>query len=246
MPRPNVTVRHVDAATLVDEGQRFDSIVMLNVLEHIADDVAVLQTLGKLLEPEGRIILYVPALNGLYGPWDRKVGHYRRYAPWRLRAVLAAAGLVEVDVRYMNLLSVPAWWAFSRTKAERGVGGSLALWDRTGIRLGRRFESVVRVPVGLTSSASLAWTADQRSARAVSPRWPVAISAAWMSSVNTKIEKPATIRNSPVTARWLVTDNSAGPCRSGSSARRAGRPGRAPTTNDAERTNAVPCTGTTA
>ena len=149
MAAPNVTVRHVDAVTLVDEGQRFDSIVMLNVLEHIADDVAVLQTLGKLLEPEGRIILYVPALNGLYGPWDRKVGHYRRYAPWRLRAVLAAAGLVDVDVRYMNLLSVPAWWAFSRTKAERGVGRSLALWDRTGIRLGRRFESVVRVPVGL-------------------------------------------------------------------------------------------------
>ena len=126
---PNVTVRHVDAVTLVDEGQRFDSVVMLNVLEHIADDVAVLQTLEKPLEPEGRIILYVPALNGLYGPWDRKVGHSGRYAPWRLRAVLAAAGLVDVDMP----LHEPAVGArvvgvLPDEGQERGVGRSLALW----------------------------------------------------------------------------------------------------------------------
>ena len=88
----NVEVRKVDLLELVDEGQRFDSVVMLNVLEHIEDDVAVLRMLGSLLEPDGRVVLYVPALNGLYGKWDRKVGHYRRYAPWRLRAVLDEAG----------------------------------------------------------------------------------------------------------------------------------------------------------
>jgi SAM-dependent methyltransferase len=145
----NVEVRKVDLLELVDEGQRFDSVVMLNVLEHIADDVAVLRMLGSLLEPDGRVVLYVPALNGLYGKWDRKVGHYRRYAPWRLRAVLDEAGMSPVELGYMNALSVPAWWAFSHSDVEKSTAGSMSLWDKTGIAWGRRIESIVPVPFGL-------------------------------------------------------------------------------------------------
>jgi SAM-dependent methyltransferase len=145
----NVEVRKVDALDLVDEGRRFDSIVMLNVLEHIEDDVAILRTLGSLLEPDGRIVLYVPALNGLYGRWDRKVGHYRRYAPWRLRAVLDEAGMAPVEMGYMNALSVPVWWAFSHSDVEKSNAGKMSLWDKTGIAWGRRIESVIPVPFGL-------------------------------------------------------------------------------------------------
>jgi hypothetical protein len=122
---------------------------MINVLEHIQDDVSALAAVASLLEPGGRIVVYVPALNGLYGAWDRKIGHYRRYAPWRLRRVLAEAGLVELEMRYMNALSLPAWWAFSRANVARASAGSLSLWDKTGIRAGRWLESIVRVPFGL-------------------------------------------------------------------------------------------------
>jgi 2-polyprenyl-3-methyl-5-hydroxy-6-metoxy-1,4-benzoquinol methylase len=146
---PNVTVRRAELAELADEGLRFDSVVLLNVLEHIEDDVAALESLRGLLAPSGRIVLYVPALNGLYGAFDRKAGHYRRYAAWRMRQVFAAAGLVEVEMRYMNLLSVPAWWIFSRGNLERSSAGQLSLWDKTGIVVGRRLESLIRVPVGL-------------------------------------------------------------------------------------------------
>jgi 2-polyprenyl-3-methyl-5-hydroxy-6-metoxy-1,4-benzoquinol methylase len=145
----NVTVRKLDLADFVDEGQRFDSVVMLNVLEHIEDDVAILRMLGSLLAPRGRVVLYVPALNGLYGKFDRKAGHYRRYAPWRLRAVLAEAGLAPVEMGYMNALSIPAWLAFSHSDVEKSAAGSLSLWDKTGIAWGRRIESVVPVPFGL-------------------------------------------------------------------------------------------------
>jgi protein-L-isoaspartate O-methyltransferase len=146
---PNVTVRHADLVELFNEEQRFDSIVMINVLEHVEDDVAALASLRQLLVPGGRVVLYIPALNGLYGPWDRKVGHYRRYAKWRMRKVLAAAGLVEVDMRYMNALSIPAWWIFSQGNVERSVAGRLSLWDRTGVVIGRRLESIIQPPVGL-------------------------------------------------------------------------------------------------
>jgi 2-polyprenyl-3-methyl-5-hydroxy-6-metoxy-1,4-benzoquinol methylase len=146
---PNVTVRQADLTELVDEGLRFDSVVMVNVLEHIEDDVAALESLRGLLVPGGRIVLYVPALNGMYGKFDRRAGHYRRYAPWRMRRVLAAAGLREVRMRYMNFLSIPPWWIFSRGNVEQSPTGRLSLWDRTGVVIGRRLESVVRVPIGL-------------------------------------------------------------------------------------------------
>lgn len=145
----NVEVREVDVLELIDEGRRFDSVVMLNVLEHIEDDVAILRMLGSLLEPEGRVVVYVPALNGLYGKWDRKVGHYRRYAPWRLRAVLDEAGMTPVEIGYMNALSIPAWLAFANSDVEKSNAGSMSLWDKTGIAWGRRIESVVPIPFGL-------------------------------------------------------------------------------------------------
>jgi len=146
---PNVTVRQADLVDLLDDGERFDSVVMINVLEHIPDDVDALVTMRRLLEPDGRVVVYVPALNGLYGKWDRKVGHCRRYAPWRLREVLVDAGLTPIEMRYMNLLSVPPWWLFSHSDVEKSTAGSMSLWDRTGIRLGRTLEERIRVPFGL-------------------------------------------------------------------------------------------------
>jgi 2-polyprenyl-3-methyl-5-hydroxy-6-metoxy-1,4-benzoquinol methylase len=152
---PNVTVVQQDLRELGDDDDRFESIVMINVLEHIEDDADALAALRSLLSPGGRIVLYVPALNGLYGPWDRKVGHYRRYSKWRLREVAAEAGLEIIELRYVNALAIPAWIAFSRTNVEKTQGRSLSLWDRTGVPVSRALERRVRMPVGLNLLAVL-------------------------------------------------------------------------------------------
>ena len=146
---PNVTVREADVADLADEGERFSSVLLINVLEHIPDDVGTLQSLSGLLEPGGRVVVYVPAMNGLFTKWDRRVGHCRRYSAWRMREVFAAAGLETVEMRYMNLLSIPPWWLFSGSDKTMGNPRGTELWDRTGVRLTKGIESVVRVPVGL-------------------------------------------------------------------------------------------------
>jgi 2-polyprenyl-3-methyl-5-hydroxy-6-metoxy-1,4-benzoquinol methylase len=150
---PNVEVRKSDLRTLDSEelGRRFDSVVLINVLEHMEDDAGTLAHLTRMLYPGGGVVIYVPALNGLYGPWDRKVGHFRRYSKWRLREVVAEAGLDLVELRYVNLLAIPAWLAFSRfsTAAGEDPGRSLSIWDRTGVPLGRMIESRLRPPLGL-------------------------------------------------------------------------------------------------
>jgi SAM-dependent methyltransferase len=131
--------------------EEFDSVVMINVLEHIEDDAGALAGLSRFLKPGGSIVIYVPALNGLYGPWDLTVGHYRRYSRPRLRSVFEEAGLEPGEIRYANLLGIPAWVAFSRfSKADAtSVGKSLPIWDRIGVPAGRFLERHVRVPIGL-------------------------------------------------------------------------------------------------
>lgn len=151
----NVTVLRRDVRELQADGAQFESILMINVLEHIEDDAGVLGRLRAVLTEGGSIVVYVPALNGLYGRWDRKVGHYRRYSKWRMREVAREAGLDIVELRYVNILAIPAWFAFSRTNVEKTTSSSLSIWDRTGVPAGRALESRLRVPLGLNLLAVL-------------------------------------------------------------------------------------------
>jgi len=95
------------------------SVVAINVLEHIEDDVAALRRLAGAVTPGGSIVLWVPAYPALYGDFDRAVGHFRRYTPRTLRAVGEAAGLRVERCHPVNLLGGIAWWAAVRVL---GVG----------------------------------------------------------------------------------------------------------------------------
>lgn len=143
-----VSVARADLRTL-EATERFESVLLVNVLEHIRDDVDALRGLRGHLQPGGRVVIYVPALNGLYGAWDTKAGHLRRYAAWRLKAVIEEAGLEPLDVHYVNMLAMPAWFLFSHSNVERTARGSLSVWDRTGVPLTRFLESRFRAPIGL-------------------------------------------------------------------------------------------------
>jgi SAM-dependent methyltransferase len=147
---PNVRVEERDLRVLAADGE-FDSVIMVNVLEHIADDAGALRGLARLLVPGGNIVVYVPALNGLYGPWDNRIGHYRRYSVWRLRQVFREAGLEPVELRWANVLAIPAWAAFGRGSVDDSQrnGKLLSLWDRTAVPASRFLEGHLRMPIGL-------------------------------------------------------------------------------------------------
>src|SRR6266404_3723751 len=93
----NVRVCNVDWADPSLEslhGERFDTILCLNVLEHIENDDAALATFARLLEPGGRLVLQVPAMRALYGEFDRAIHHHRRYERHDLVAQLQGHGFV--------------------------------------------------------------------------------------------------------------------------------------------------------
>lgn len=110
--------------------QRFDSIVCLNVLEHIRDDGAALASMYTLLRPGGRLILLVPSHQILYGPMDRNYGHYRRYSKKSLAGKLIAAGFALQEMRYLNWFGALGWFVNCRVLGRRLLpGGQLNLFD---------------------------------------------------------------------------------------------------------------------
>ncbi len=84
-------VLHGDSS-LVDRDEQFDLVCAFEVLEHIEDDVAALKDWSSYVRPGGHIMLSVPAWQERFGPMDKLVGHFRRYNPEQMLAVLTAAG----------------------------------------------------------------------------------------------------------------------------------------------------------
>ncbi|MEO6236893.1 MAG: class I SAM-dependent methyltransferase, partial [Vicinamibacterales bacterium] len=96
------------------ETERLDTIVCLNVLEHIAPDEQVLKAYYDVLQPGGHAIILVPAHMSLYGPCDEALGHVRRYTNTELHSKMQAAGFEVVKMDEFNRLGVPGWWLNKR------------------------------------------------------------------------------------------------------------------------------------
>jgi SAM-dependent methyltransferase len=110
--RPNVRVEKFDltaeapAAFVADP---FDSVVCLNVLEHIENDLFALAQMRDSLAPGGKLALLVPAHQFLYGEFDRAVGHFRRYERRELADKLQKAGFVVLEMKFFSLLAALPW-----------------------------------------------------------------------------------------------------------------------------------------
>jgi glycosyltransferase involved in cell wall biosynthesis len=101
-----------DRADLHAEG--IDSIVCLNVLEHIEDHAGTLKDFASVLRPGGHLALLVPAMPALYGTLDVNLNHFRRYDREPLRQLLNESGFEVDELRYVNRPGVLGWWLNSR------------------------------------------------------------------------------------------------------------------------------------
>jgi 2-polyprenyl-3-methyl-5-hydroxy-6-metoxy-1,4-benzoquinol methylase len=101
--------------------KKFDTIICLNVLEHIENDSRALKNLVQLLKPAGYLILLVPSGMRLYGEIDRSIGHFRRYSKEDLTAVLKKEGLRVKLTRRLNFLGGIGWWVAGRIFKSKTV-----------------------------------------------------------------------------------------------------------------------------
>lgn len=126
-----------------------DTVVAVNVMEHVRDDGAFLSDAHRLLAPGGHALLFVPALPAIYGTLDEAFEHYRRYTRRSLLNRLRGAGFPHVSVAYTNLPGVVAWYLSGRVLRRRTVSARDAkLYDRWMIPWISRLERVWQPPVG--------------------------------------------------------------------------------------------------
>lgn len=95
-----------EVATEICEKQKPDSIIYVNVLEHIEDDCLELDYIHRTLSKGGRCFIFVPALMSLYGEFDRKIGHFRRYTKREVEEKCRSAGFKILKSKYFDLAGV--------------------------------------------------------------------------------------------------------------------------------------------
>lgn len=110
--------------------ERIDTVVCVNVLEHIEDDVALLVRFREMLVPGGRVLLFVPAHPWLYGAHDAADGHFRRYTRQALKSAVVSAGFHVERLRWVNLPGIFGWWLNRRRRCVGFDDSQCRLFDR--------------------------------------------------------------------------------------------------------------------
>jgi SAM-dependent methyltransferase len=105
----NVELQCVDATQAAWPGS-FDTAVLLDVIEHLDDDLGMLKSVAAALSPGGRVIVKVPAGRWLMSSLDYAVGHRRRYTRRSVADVMRQAGLTDIRAWPFNFAGVPGWW----------------------------------------------------------------------------------------------------------------------------------------
>jgi len=149
---PRVDTYHAnfpEAAPLIKAKHSLDSVIYVNVLEHIADDEVELDAIHRALSDHGRVFLFVPALSWLYGAFDERVGHLRRYTKSELEEKLRRTGFQTIVSTYFDLAGIAPWWIKYRLlKSATMQPGGVRFYDRYIVPAARRFESVIHPPIG--------------------------------------------------------------------------------------------------
>lgn len=129
---------------------KFETIVCMNVLEHIKDDRKALKNMNKLLKKGGRLVLLVPAHSFAYGTLDENLGHFRRYSKKELSEKLEKAGLGIEKLNFLNFLGIWGWFMNAKILNEPTLpGNQLKIFDV----LSRPFlflEKFIEPPFGLS------------------------------------------------------------------------------------------------
>ena len=155
---PNVIMRSLD---LCDEascqalGRLFDTVICLNVLEHIEEDGEAVRRMARLLASGGHVVLVVPAFQWLFSPLDKYAGHFRRYRKANLCGLLEDAGLRVVHQTYFNALGIPGWFVFGKLMRPKSlaapqVNGAMYLFDKLMVSAAAGIDLLLFHAVGLS------------------------------------------------------------------------------------------------
>lgn len=153
--------------------ERLDTIISLNVVEHIERDQEVLENFFEALQPGGHAIVLVPAHPSLFSECDRTLGHFRRYKREELVERFERAGFRIASVKEFNRFGVIGWWVNKVLRRREVSPGQMRLYewllplaklvDKVGVGPGLSLIVVGEKPIG-AQAPSIASVAPPTSA----------------------------------------------------------------------------------
>lgn len=124
----------------LDSPERFDTVLYIDVLEHIQDDRAELDRAAALLNPGGNLVVLAPAHQYLFSRFDASIGHYRRYSRMTLNTI-SPAGLTLSTIHGLDSVGLLASLA-NRLLLRQSMPSArqIATWDRYMVPISQRLD----------------------------------------------------------------------------------------------------------
>ena len=142
-PLPACCAARVGTIDGLDEGETFDTILYIDVLEHIEDDRAEVARAARRLRPGGHLIALSPAHQWLFTPFDEAIGHHRRYSRGGFGA-LAGADLEKIRLVYLDSIGLFASLANKLIlRSAMPKPSQIAFWDRVLVRSSRVVDPIL-------------------------------------------------------------------------------------------------------
>jgi SAM-dependent methyltransferase len=136
------------AAKIAEEGPP-DTIIYVNVLEHVEHDEEELRIVYRTLRPGGHVCIFVPAMPSLFSRYDRHLGHFRRYSLSEMKTKCELAGFKISLARRMDLPGVLPWLVKYRIMRSMSMETwAVRLYDRTVVPVTKRLEHLIHPPIG--------------------------------------------------------------------------------------------------
>ena len=131
-PFQNVSVDRMDLNSREEYSKigygKYDSIIALNVLEHLRDDELALQELYKMLKNGGILIILVPCHKFLYNVIDEKLGHYRRYTKKEIRYKINKTNFTLACMHYFNTAGMVGWFFNGNVLKNPEINRTASKW----------------------------------------------------------------------------------------------------------------------
>lgn len=112
--------------------QQFDTIILMNVIEHIEDHDQAVNNAKRLLRTGGQLILLAPAYPYLFCKLDTGLGHFRRYTKKSLKALLTRNGFFISGHTYFNFTGIAGWFLFGKILRRTELNnGEVGIYEKT-------------------------------------------------------------------------------------------------------------------
>lgn len=130
--------------------EKFDTIFLLNVIEHIKDDLVAIKNCKYLLKKDGHVVLLAPAYSWLYSSFDKQLGHLRRYSLKSLKELLKKNEFNILSGSHFNFAGIAGWFLFGKLFNKKMLGSSEMSAFNKIVPLAKVIDNVFLKKIGLS------------------------------------------------------------------------------------------------